>query len=308
MTLQNLLDRLPQNPIVTKELRRRMRGPRAFLLLVAYLVFLSLNISLIYLAFTLSTDEFSNIAERQRSMGKTIFGMVVLMELNLVTLISPALTAGAIAAERERQTFDLLYSTLLKPLALVSGKMTAALSFILLLIIAAMPLQSIAFLVGGVELPEVIIALIILIVSAMAFTAIGLFFSSFIRRTLVATVTSYVTSIVILFFVPFLLFVLSLFVDIMAFPLRNDTVMMIVVDYASYTIGWILVSMNPLAAALATELMILDNRNIFFTTLSIGNGYDFPVIAPWISYSVFFSLFSLVLIGLSVFFVNRIDQ
>ncbi len=307
-----LYQRFRQNPVVLKEMRSRMRGLRAFLVLLAYLILLSIAISLVYLAFAAS----SNIAttsstDTQQAMGKTIFGVVVLMELIVVTMISPALTAGAIASERERQTFDLLCTTLLSARDLVIGKLTSAMSFVLLLILAAIPLQSMAFLFGGVELSEILISIIVLIVSALAFNTIGLFFSSFIRRTLVSTVVSYIASIMLIFGLPFLLFVLLIFADLPGYYYNNTSSGFdweVIAQVIIYSLGWLLISINPLATAIATEVMIIDQQEIFFTTISLTSGKSFPVIAPWISYTIFYSLLSAVLVLLSIAFVKRVDR
>jgi hypothetical protein len=51
-------------------------------------------------------------------IGKAVFAATVLVQLVLVCFIAPGLTATAIAGERERQTFELLRTTLLSAAAL----------------------------------------------------------------------------------------------------------------------------------------------------------------------------------------------
>ena len=55
---------------------------------------------------------FANVVGRY-AFGKAIFGLIVWLELVMISFTAPALTSGAIALERERQTFDLLKVTLL---------------------------------------------------------------------------------------------------------------------------------------------------------------------------------------------------
>src|ERR1043165_281060 len=103
---------LMDNPVILKELRGRMRGRQAFILLTVYLGLISLFIILIYNLLNLSSSITWDPSARQNA-GKAIFGTVVLLELLLLSFIAPGLTAGAITSERERQTFEILRTTLL---------------------------------------------------------------------------------------------------------------------------------------------------------------------------------------------------
>ena len=187
----SLLRRAIDNPVILKELRGLMRGRRAFLLLTGYIAVLGIFIGLMYISLQAQSSFTQSDPQFRQGVGKAIFGAVVLLELLLVSFIAPALTSGAITAERERQTFDLLRTTLISARSLVFGKLGAALVYLLLLIFAALPIQSLAFLLGGVGLAELLISGLLLVVTALFFSALGLFFSSFLRRTLASTVTSY---------------------------------------------------------------------------------------------------------------------
>ena len=88
-----------------------MRGRQAFILLTLYLGLISLYIVLIYNLLGLTTSITWDPSARQDS-GKAIFGTVVLLELLLISFIAPGLTAGAITSERERQTYEILRTTL----------------------------------------------------------------------------------------------------------------------------------------------------------------------------------------------------
>ncbi|MBK8024641.1 MAG: hypothetical protein IPK19_25260 [Chloroflexi bacterium] len=62
-----------------------------------------------------------------------LFFGIVGIELILILFIAPAFTAGAITGERERQTYDLLQTTLLSKATFVIGKLESALGYIVLL-------------------------------------------------------------------------------------------------------------------------------------------------------------------------------
>ena len=65
------------------------------------------------------------------------------------SLIAPAFTAGAISLEREKQTLDMLVSTPMRPGGIVVGKLLSALAFVVLMIVAAIPISALVLMYGG---------------------------------------------------------------------------------------------------------------------------------------------------------------
>ena len=296
---------LTQNPVILKELRSRMRGNRAFLVLSAYLAMLSAGIGLIFLVLLTSQNTIGD-PEIYQILGKAIFGVVVGMELITISFIAPALTAGAIASERERQTYDLLRTSLLSARALVFGKLLSALSFILLLLFAAFPLQSLAFLFGGVALEEVLIASLLLVVSAVTFSSFGLFFSSLTKRTLVATVLAYGFAIILIFGLPlFIITAVGMFNSFLFGVTSGPSATM-----EAFLIlgGWFLVTLNPVATAVVTEILLIEEQAIFYTNLPLPNGGSILIISPWIIYTILYLLLSFLLIWLSIRRVRRVEK
>ncbi len=299
---------LRNNPVVLKEMRSQMRGERAFIIITVYLVLMSILIGLIYLGFA-SAEDTSPTASIRQGLGKTVFGAVVGLELMMVCFLSPALTSGAIAAERERQTYDLLRTTLLPARSLVFGKLVSALSFLLILLFVGFPLQSIAFLFGGVSLEEVLIALLMLVATAFFFSGIGLFISSFMKSTLASTVVSYIVAILLSFGAPVLISIAAVFLSIIPQAMANLTTFQeTLVEIAILVIGYAFVVINPLATALSTEIMILEKQNAFFITLPLNNGWNFPILGPWIVYTLLYVLASLVLVSISIRLVHRVER
>ena len=207
---RSLRERLAANPIVVKELRGRMRGNRAFVVITGYVALMSLFAALLYLGYTVSINT-SVYNSSTQLVGKVVFGGVVGVELFMVSFIAPAFTAGAISGERERQTYELLRTTLMPARSLVLGKLTSALSFIVLLLFIALPVQSLTFLLGGVALEEVLIALAILLSTALASGAAGIFFSALMRRTLSASVATYGFALVAVVGIPAAALLISAF-------------------------------------------------------------------------------------------------
>ncbi|MBA3532815.1 MAG: ABC transporter permease subunit [Ardenticatenales bacterium] len=185
------------NPILIKELRSRMRGPRAFLILTGFLLFLSAVLFLLYKTME-EAFRYAGPVQVSATMGLTMFLGIAFFELFLVTFITPALTAGTISSERESLTYEMLLATPLRPASILLGKMVAALSYVFLLIFAAVPMLSLVFIFGGVTLRDMAVALLFLAVATITFGTIGVFWSALLGRTGRATVMSYLTLLLLI--------------------------------------------------------------------------------------------------------------
>src|SRR5690606_5050666 len=175
----------------------------AFAVLTVYLALMSAFTILLYAVY--SSVARSGASAAAGEVGRVLFAGVVGIELLLIVFIAPAFTAGAITSERERQTYDLLRTTLLASPSFVIGKLEAALSYIVLLLAAGIPLQSIAFLFGGVSETEVLLSLLILLVTAIVLGTIGIYFSAAMPRTLTASVRAYSIILGVMFIAPVIL-------------------------------------------------------------------------------------------------------
>ncbi|MEP7289569.1 MAG: hypothetical protein ABI947_27790 [Chloroflexota bacterium] len=296
---------LISNPVVIKELRGRMRGMRAFVVMTIYLTLMSGFTTLLYVLFSASLNAYGFTSGGQ--IGRVLFAGIVGVELFLVTFIAPTFTAGAISGERERQTYDLLRTTLLPAHRLVIGKLISALSYVTLLLLAAIPLQSIAFLFGGVTEIEIVLAFVILFVTAVALGSVGIYFSSVMQRTLTASVMTYGVAMFITLGLPVILFIiLSLLGSFLTTSTPSPTTQAIL----TY-VGGAFVATNPLATAWTTEYLLVQNRHIgFFTQTLIGQNQSLtiPLVSPWIVFTIFYLIVSVILVLLAIRRIRRIDQ
>jgi ABC-type transport system involved in multi-copper enzyme maturation permease subunit len=300
------LHTLWNNPVLVKEIRTRMRGKRAFIILTAHLLALGSAVFLAYLVFQLSSSSTTPSLESRRSFGKSIFGLLVGLELVMISFTAPALTSGAIAAERERQTYDLLRVTLLPPKALVIGKFAAGLVFIVLLLFTSLPLQSPAFLIGGVVLQEILVAVFILLVTATAFCAAGMFFSSLFSRALFSTVLSYAFAIFLVFGIPMILLFLLTLVGVASNNIPVDLPRTAQAGLA--LLGWIAVSITPVTAIIATEAIFLSQHNIWAGRVPLWNNVEFLFPSPWIPYVIYYLTLSIIFLWLSIERVRRVER
>ena len=179
----------------TKELRGRMRGPRAFIALTFYLALLAGFTVMIYLLQEQSAA--SQIAFGGGNpyvagqVGQAVFTTLLFLQVVLVVFLAPAATTGAISLEREKQTLDLLTATPVSTLGIVLGKLASSLAFVIVLILASIPLTAVVFVFGGVAPEDIVRGYAVLLVTAVGFGSLGVFFSSITRRTQSATFLTY---------------------------------------------------------------------------------------------------------------------
>jgi len=185
----------------SKELRGRMRGPRAFIALTFYLALLA--------GFTVMVYLLQQQAAAQQAawgggnpyvsaqVGQAIFTTLLFLQVLLVVFLAPAATSGAISLEREKQTLDLLAATPVSTLGIVLGKLSSALAFVVVLVLASIPLTAVVFVFGGVAPEDILRGYAVLLVTALGFGSVGILVSSLTRRTQSATVLTYLTVLVL---------------------------------------------------------------------------------------------------------------
>jgi ABC-2 type transport system permease protein len=298
---------LRRNPITLKEMRGRMRGRRAFVVLTLNTLLLGGFVALLYISYATSSSVSSSPRNLQ-SLGKAIFATTVGLQLLITCFTSSSAAVGAISSERERQTFELLRTTLLPARSLVLGKLWAALLFNLLLIMSAIPVASLSFLFGGVAFEEIFIAGVVLIVTTIAFSSIGLFFSSLLRRTSQATAVGTVVTLALVVGLPIFMLIIQGLLSTMVYLSTPSGTPSIDAEITRNVLLWLMISISPLSAGVATLTNLMDSQSALTMTLPLSTGGPLIMPATWISYSVIYLLFSVVLILLSIRAVKRVDK
>jgi ABC-2 type transport system permease protein len=253
------------NPVLLKEIKVKMRSWKAVGIIGGYLSVLAAVA--LFITYANSADVYSSTISPEFSVGA--YTGIAVIQFILILFIAPALTAGAVAGERERQTLDLLLCTNLAPQAIVIGKLLASMSHILILIIASLPMFSIVFLYGGISIVEISQLFGFYIVTAIMAGSIGIFFSTYVKRTIAATVLTYALGIFMCFGTLFIaVFYIRIFYNF---------------DYQDY---FPLFYINPLAgfSSLLAEQFGGQYRNIvnMIPGLYMVNSQGTKGMAPWL--------------------------
>ena len=185
--------------IIVKELRGRMRGRRAFIIITLYVLLLAV---FAWMFQQMNEEAIAGLSSyggqatyASASVGRGIFIGLMLVQTLMVAVLAPAATAGAISSEREHQTLELLAVTPISSLSIVLGKLLSALAWIFVLILASIPVTALVFVFGGVAPDDIVRAYLVLFATVIGLGSVGIFFSALTRRTGASTGLTFVTTL-----------------------------------------------------------------------------------------------------------------
>lgn len=198
---------ITDNPVIVRDVRTRMRGKQAFLMMASYVLFLIIVMTIAY--YTTWSSAMRNSMYTGQSLvnldlGGTLFKTLVWTQTILLTLIVPSLTSGAISHELEKRTIEMLALTRLTPGKIVIGKHLAGIMYPLVLMICSMPLSGICVMLGGISPAEILVAYLALAAWGFLLAAVGLYWSSMFKRTASAALFSYALSGIYFIFTSFI--------------------------------------------------------------------------------------------------------
>jgi ABC-type transport system involved in multi-copper enzyme maturation permease subunit len=182
--------------LLAKEIRAGSRGWRFTLMLTGYLCALA--------AFVAGFLGLARMTPMGTSplLGLQLFTVLAFGTVLLVTIITVAVTSGAISGERERRTLDLMLVTRASALGLVTGKLAGSLIHVLFLLSASLPAFALVYLFGGVPALYLVLFFVVACTTAAFYASLGLLFSAWLRRTVMASVLSFVVMLVLVAGVP----------------------------------------------------------------------------------------------------------
>lgn len=183
------------NPVLRNESRLTVRTPRFTIMLLIYIAILSAGTLLFYNIY--SNEIYASGLNMQGSIILYI-GMAFAQAV-LLMFIVPSLTATSICSEREKQTLDILLSTRLSPFQIIIGKLLASSLKVIMLIVCTIPLYAVCALIGGVKISNILVLILSFIINTIFVGAIGVFVSTYVKTSKVATALTY--AIVLFIFV-----------------------------------------------------------------------------------------------------------
>ena len=142
------------NPVYKREC---MVSARSFKLALVLLVFNGILALVALLNMYSALAQVRLTAEVQYTGFLDLYMFVASLEFLMLILIMPAMTAGSISGERERQTLDLMLTTCMTPADIVLGKLEAALGTMFLMVVSSLPILAMVFVYGGVTASDLLL-------------------------------------------------------------------------------------------------------------------------------------------------------
>lgn len=183
------------NPVLDKEFRLRMRTPRSAFIVLAYVLVMGLlAMAIIYMT---TSDGMNGSGRLDPGVSRIIFYVLSIGQLVLIAFMTPALTAGVISGEREKQTLNMLLTTQQSSATIILSKLLSSLSFMTLVILATLPVYSIVFLYGGLSPKQLVLVFLFYLFVMLLLGSIGVFFSTLFKKTIVSVIMTYGTGLII---------------------------------------------------------------------------------------------------------------
>ncbi|MDE7424596.1 MAG: ABC transporter permease [Lachnospiraceae bacterium] len=194
-----------RNPVCIKEMKLSVRTKKTAVgLFVFNGILAALGLFAYYIMFDISGG--TSYSYVNLSSVIYLYAVIAVMEMAMIAFVIPAITAGSIASEREKQTLEILLTTRLTPWQIVTGKLVSSISTLLLYIISSLPILCIVFSIGGVTVWDMVQIMLYVFVLAIYLGSFGILFSTIFKKSIVATVYTYgmliLTSIVFYVIVP----------------------------------------------------------------------------------------------------------
>lgn len=177
---------MKMNPVLLKEMRQRFRTFRTPLIISLYLLTIGgFCLGYIYLSWRNMPGFY------QPGRSRELLITLSMVQLILLAFVTPGLTSGAISAEREKQTLNVLLVTRLRPLGIVVGKMTSSIAFMVLILLATLPLYNMILLYGGFSPGQMLGVFAFYLVTVFMLGSVGMACSAFFQKTGSSTVMAY---------------------------------------------------------------------------------------------------------------------
>lgn len=171
---------LPFMALVKRELLTSLRRTRTF--------FLVAGVSGLVGGWFLSTMIGLSAVNIQAARLLDLFSWSLL----LVTFVTvPPLAAVSVCEEKQRETFDLLNTSLIRPSGIVLGKLINALGLYALVIVALLPVLGVLFFFVGIDLADFGARMLGLLATAFLCGAVGMVCSVYSRSPFKAILLSY---------------------------------------------------------------------------------------------------------------------
>lgn len=265
-----------QNPVLVKEIKLRFRSLKSFTGILFYLIAMSIFV----FGFIFLTTAFSGTGFFRPEESFFMFSLLTFIQLGLILFITPGLTAGTISTEREKQTLNILLTTSQSSMQIITGKLMSSTAFLLLMLVAGLPIYSLVFLFGGISPGQLGVIFLFFILTMFTVGSIGIMYSTITKKTIVSMIATYGTMIFLAGITGFF-YLITIRVNMLGgMPSVSPS-----------PLGHFWASINP-AVLIFTLLNPMSE-----TAIQESTKIEFPI---WAGYTIFYVLLSATAIFISI--------
>lgn len=270
------------NPVLDKEFRLRMRTPRSMLSVLLYVLALGfVAMGFIYITMYLNNNN-GGTQQFNSGMSQTLFYVLSFAQLLMIAFMAPALTAGVISSEREKQTLSMLLTTQQSSTTIILSKLLSSLSFMALIVIATLPVYSVVFLYGGISPRQLISLFLFYLFMMLLLGSLGIMFSTIFKRTIISIIVTYGVGIFIFLITGLLyLFLINMWQQAYRGAITQPTY-----SWVGFILG-----LNP-AGAMLSLFQPEISKSVFYVNGSSMNA-DAPI-QLWVEFAL---VYTVVIIG-----------
>jgi ABC-type transport system involved in multi-copper enzyme maturation permease subunit len=178
-------------PVLYYDLVRTARRTRYYVIRVLYALFLLAILGWVYFTYTAGTDFSSVRPDEAARFANTFFYTFMALQFLVVTVITPAYVAGAVAEEKERKTLEFLLATDLLNREIVLSKLASRLLNLILLVLVGLPVLAGLQFLGGVDPQLVVAGFVATLLTVASLAGLSMLNSVLCRRARDAIVTTY---------------------------------------------------------------------------------------------------------------------
>ncbi len=251
------------NPIMVKDLRVSSRSGKLAAAIFAY----ELVLAVVFL-FVVGIAGSSSLGHVQTYRGMAaMFPVLSAVQLVIIVVILPIMTASSISGEKERQTFDILLTTTMTPRQIIFGKMMSSVIRVMIFFVGSIPMMAVSFILGGMSWGYLFIMLLAAFIFSIFSASVGMLASTIGKKSITCIIIAYV-----LYFA---------YHQLTGIP--TILIGLLSVASSSYFGISIMMLFNPVVAVVDMFVLMLQGEGIFtYANSALGTGGWLWVIGSWV--------------------------
>lgn len=179
-------------PILGWEMTTLVRRSRYFLLRAGYVAILLFVLWSVYQStYEIRWNNYRPTLAMASQFAEAFYGAFSFAQLAAVLLLTPAYIATAITVERERRTIEYLFATDLSNREIVLGKFLARALNVLMVVLAGLPIVSVASLFGGIDTDRLLMLTLVTASTVYSVGAVSTVVSVYAPKTRLAISNAY---------------------------------------------------------------------------------------------------------------------